>query len=77
MWNEVVEIGGPEDLGFVTFAERLVAASGKPGRIKHIPLIVLRAMAVLARPFSPGFARQASNNRSQSLTTSSRSVTSR
>ena len=30
-----------------------------PGRIKHIPLPVLRAMAILARPFSPMFARQA------------------
>jgi len=59
MSNEIVEIGGPEDLGFVTLAERLVEASGKPARIKHIPLLMLRVMAVLARPFSPGFARQA------------------
>jgi uncharacterized protein YbjT (DUF2867 family) len=57
--NAIVEIGGPENLSFVTIAERLVEASGKPGRIKHIPLAVLRVMATLARPFSPGFARQA------------------
>jgi len=57
--NELIEIGGPENLDFVTVAERLIEASGKPGRIKHIPLPVLRVMSVLARPFSPMFARQA------------------
>jgi uncharacterized protein YbjT (DUF2867 family) len=54
-----VEIGGPEDLGFVTVAERMIAGTGKPGTIKHVPLPVLRAMSVLARPFAPGFARKA------------------
>lgn len=57
--NEQLDIGGPEDLDFVTFAERLIKASGKRGRIKHVPLPALRAMSVLARPFSPMFARQA------------------
>jgi len=57
--NEIVEIGGPENLGFVTLAERLIDAGGKLGRIKHIPLFALRALSVLARPFSPVFARQA------------------
>jgi uncharacterized protein YbjT (DUF2867 family) len=56
--GEVVEIGG-ENLDFVTMAERLIEARGKPARIKHIPLSVLRMMSVLARPFSPVFARQA------------------
>jgi NADH dehydrogenase len=57
--NEVLEIGGPENLGFVSVAQRLIGATGKPGRIKHVPLSVLRAMSILARPFSPAFARQA------------------
>jgi uncharacterized protein YbjT (DUF2867 family) len=57
--NEQLDIGGPEDLDFVTFAERLIKASGTRGRIKHVPLPALRAMSVLARPFSPMFARQA------------------
>lgn len=57
--GETVEIGGPENLNFVTVAERLIESSGKPGRIKHIPLPILRAMTVLARPFSPQFARKA------------------
>ena len=57
--NEVMDIGGPENLDFVTLAERFIRATGKPGRIKHIPLPVLRVMSVLAQPFSPAFARQA------------------
>jgi uncharacterized protein YbjT (DUF2867 family) len=57
--GETLEIGGPQNIDFVTFAERLIEASGKPARIKHIPLPVLRVMSVLARPFSPMFARQA------------------
>ncbi len=57
--GETVDIGGRENLDFVTFAAKLIEASGKPARIKHIPLPVLRVMAVLARPFAPTFARQA------------------
>jgi uncharacterized protein YbjT (DUF2867 family) len=56
--SEVIEIGGPENLGFVTVAERLVRARGG-GRIKHVPLSALRALSVLARPFAPVFARLA------------------
>ena len=57
--NETLEIGGPENLGFVSLAEQIIQAQGKPARIKHIPLPVLRVMSVLARPFAPVFARQA------------------
>jgi NADH dehydrogenase len=53
------DVGGPETLDFLTIATRLIDASGKPGRVRHVPLLALRAMAVLARPFSPAFARQA------------------
>jgi len=54
-----IEAAGPENLTFTQIAERLLAASGGPGKIKHIPLPMLRVMSVLARPFSPVFARQA------------------
>ena len=56
---QVLEVAGPENLTFTELAERLIAASGRPGRILHIPLPILRAMSVLARPVSPTFARQA------------------
>jgi uncharacterized protein YbjT (DUF2867 family) len=57
--GRVVDVPGPENFTFTQLAERLIAASGKPGRIRHIPLPMLRAMSVLARPLSPAFARQA------------------
>ena len=57
--GQVLEVAGPENLSFTQLAERLVAASGTPGRIRHVPLPVLRAMSVLARPVAPAFARQA------------------
>jgi uncharacterized protein YbjT (DUF2867 family) len=57
--GETVEIGGPESLGFVNLAERLIEAQKRPARIRHIPLSALRILSGLARPFSPGFARKA------------------
>jgi uncharacterized protein YbjT (DUF2867 family) len=57
--GQVLEVAGPENLTFTQLAERLITASGKPGRIRHAPLAMLRAMSVLARPISPAFARQA------------------
>ncbi|HEY2959344.1 MAG TPA: NAD(P)H-binding protein [Actinomycetota bacterium] len=57
--GEVLEVTGPENLSFTQLAERLITASGQPGRIRHVPLAMLRAMSVLARPVSPVFARQA------------------
>ena len=57
--GQVVEVAGPENLTFTQLAERLIAVSGRPGRIRHIPLPMLRAMSLLGRPVSPMFARQA------------------
>jgi uncharacterized protein YbjT (DUF2867 family) len=57
--GQLLEVAGPEQLTFTQIAERLITASGKPGRIRRIPLPMLRAMSVLARPVSPVFARQA------------------
>jgi uncharacterized protein YbjT (DUF2867 family) len=57
--GQVLEVAGPENLTFTQLADRLITASGNPGRTRHIPLPMLRAMSVLARPVSPVFARQA------------------
>jgi uncharacterized protein YbjT (DUF2867 family) len=57
--GRLLEVGGPENLTFTQLAERLILASGRPGRIRHIPLPLLRAMSVLARPLSSALARQA------------------
>jgi uncharacterized protein YbjT (DUF2867 family) len=57
--QDVCDIGGPENIGLATVAERIIAARGRPAPIKHIPLLALRMMSLLARPFAPAFARQA------------------
>jgi uncharacterized protein YbjT (DUF2867 family) len=57
--GQVLEVAGPENLTFTQLADRLVSASGKPGRTRHVPLPMLRMMSLLARPVSPMFARQA------------------
>jgi uncharacterized protein YbjT (DUF2867 family) len=56
---QILAATGPENLTFTQIADRLIADSGRPARIKRVPLPMLRAMSVLARPFSPVFARQA------------------
>jgi uncharacterized protein YbjT (DUF2867 family) len=57
--GQLLEVGGPENLTFTQLAERLITASGSPGRIRHVPLAMLRALSLLARPVAPTFARQA------------------
>jgi NADH dehydrogenase len=57
--GQILEVAGPENLTFTELAERLIAASGQPGRIRHVPLPMLRVMSLLARPVSPMYARQA------------------
>jgi uncharacterized protein YbjT (DUF2867 family) len=56
--GQAIEVSGPENLSFNQIAERLIAASSSPGQVKHVPLPLLRTLSVLARPVSPGFARQ-------------------
>jgi uncharacterized protein YbjT (DUF2867 family) len=57
--GRILEVTGPEQLSITQLADRLVTATGRPGRVRHIPLPVLRAISVLARPVAPAFARQA------------------
>jgi uncharacterized protein YbjT (DUF2867 family) len=57
--GQILAAAGPENLTLTQIADRLITDSGGPGRIKRVPLPMLRAMSVLARPFSPVFARQA------------------
>lgn len=57
--GRIVDVTGPDNLTFTDIAQRLLDASGKPGRIAHIPLTVLRVMSVLAMPVAPALARKA------------------
>jgi uncharacterized protein YbjT (DUF2867 family) len=55
--GQTFDVGGPENLTMSDFAQRLVEHAGGDGRVRHLPLPVLRAMSVLARPVAPAFAR--------------------
>jgi uncharacterized protein YbjT (DUF2867 family) len=54
-----LSVGGPENLTFTQIAEHLLARSAGGSGIRRVPLRVLRAMSVLARPIHPALARQA------------------
>ena len=57
--GEQLSVGGPGDLSFVEIAEHLLAHAPGSAGTRHVPLPVLRALSVLARPVRPAFARQA------------------
>ena len=50
---------GPENLSQVQLVETVARVAGKPLKISHVPLPMLRVMSVAARPFSESFARKA------------------
>jgi uncharacterized protein YbjT (DUF2867 family) len=54
-----ITVAGPENLTFSQLAVRLLAQHHRTGPVKHVPLAVLKAASVLARPVRPAFARQA------------------
>ncbi|MDB4883701.1 MAG: nucleoside diphosphate sugar epimerase [Gemmatimonadetes bacterium] len=53
----VTEIGGAENLSLLQFVEKFSSAIGVAGPVKHIPRPAMRLLSLLARPFSPTFAR--------------------
>jgi len=57
--NEIVELGGSENLSLVEFVTAFAGALALPCRIKHVPRTAMRVLAQLARPFNPRFARMA------------------
>lgn len=57
--NETLDISGPDNVGLAQLARQLLQTKGVNAPVKHIPLVALRALSLLARPFAPAFARQA------------------
>ena len=53
-----IDIGGPEDLSFVDLVRAVEEVTGKNGASSHVPLPMMRAMAVLMKPLNPALARQ-------------------
>jgi uncharacterized protein YbjT (DUF2867 family) len=58
MRGEVVEVGGPENLGMRQVAQTFEAVTGKVGKKSYVPLSMMRLLSVLIRPVNPTLARQ-------------------
>jgi NADH dehydrogenase len=56
--NQVIEIGGPENLSMCQVAEIFERVTGKRGRKSHVPLPLMRAMTLLMRRLNPALSRQ-------------------
>lgn len=56
--NQIIEIGGPDNLSLQQVAEIFERVTGKSGKKHHVPLPLMRVMAVLMRAVNPALARQ-------------------
>lgn len=53
-----IEVGGPENLSLTQVVATIERVMGQTYNKRHIPLPIMRAMALLTRPFFPFFSRQ-------------------
>lgn len=56
--NEVIGVGGPENLTLNQVAETFERVSGRQAKKRHIPLPMMRAMSILMQPVNPALSRQ-------------------
>jgi uncharacterized protein YbjT (DUF2867 family) len=57
MRGVTVDASGPENLSMVKVVETFETLTGASGKVSHVPLPMMRAMAVLMKPFNPTMAR--------------------
>jgi NADH dehydrogenase len=56
--NAAVDIFGPENLSLLEAAAVFERLKGGPARKQHLPVAIMKLLAVVAGPFNPAFARQ-------------------
>lgn len=56
--NQVIEIGGPENLSLLQVAETFERVLGRTAKKSHVPLPMMRVMSVLLRPIKPALSAQ-------------------
>lgn len=56
--NQIIEIGGPENLSLVQVAEIFEHVTGQAAKKSHVPLPMMRVMAILTQAFNPKLSRQ-------------------
>lgn len=55
--DQLIEVGGPENLSLLQFAESIERVTGHPAKQRHIPLALMRVMRSITRPINPAFSR--------------------
>jgi uncharacterized protein YbjT (DUF2867 family) len=58
MRDQMVEVGGPQNLTLKQIVEVFEAETGKTGSKSHVPRALMRVMSVLMRPINPTMTRQ-------------------
>ena len=56
--GRTLEVGGPENLSMIQVAAIFEKEAGRPAKRTHVPLPLMRFLAVALRPLNPGVARQ-------------------
>jgi len=56
--NQVINVGGPENLTFNQVAELFERVSGRPAKKNHVPLPMMRVMRLVMGPFNPMLSKQ-------------------
>ena len=56
--NQVIDVGGPENLTFNQVAELFERVGGRPAKKSHVPLPIMRVMRVLMGPINPMLSLQ-------------------
>jgi uncharacterized protein YbjT (DUF2867 family) len=56
--NQVIEIGGPENLTMNQVAALFEKIAGRAAQKSHVPLPMMRVMSFVSRPFNPALSRQ-------------------
>jgi uncharacterized protein YbjT (DUF2867 family) len=56
--DEIIDVGGPENLTLNQVAEIFERTSGREAKKRHIPLPMMRAMSLMMQPVNPALSRQ-------------------
>jgi uncharacterized protein YbjT (DUF2867 family) len=55
--GRIIDIGGPENLTNMEVVRLYEKLAGRPAKVSHVPLAVLRVMYRVLRPFHPGLSQ--------------------
>ncbi len=55
--NQAIEVCGPENLSMNQVAQIFESLAGRPAKIRHVPLLAMRAASTLLQPVNPTLGR--------------------